>query len=417
MATQIKLRRDTAANWTLNGSVVLAAGEAGFETDTGKLKIGNGTNTWASLDYVIDLSDVHTNIVPRTDNTYDLGSPAKQWRHVYTAGGSIYLDNIKLTNNAGKLEITKVINPGEENEEPDSEDSNAGNSVTEKLTNGEHEFKLESNGTLTLDGDPFTGGGGGSGDRLTNGDYQVVLGSSGNITIPKNKEITLPASTDEDRYGGDISIMGQRGYGNWSTEGNAGFGSSIYIRSGDGGENNVSDQGGEGGEVWIRSGDGQAGNNGGTASLIAGSAKWNNSGSAIYGGNVRITAGNANEDASGFGRGGNVDINAGEGDQSDGSVNINTVGGDFTWTFDPEGVLTIPSSGDIKRSGVSVLGGGATSYAPDDTDNWNEPTINTISAALDELAARVTALQNFEIDGGNANTPALGELLIDGNGA
>ena len=260
-------------------------------------------------------------------------------------------------------------------------------------------------------------GGGGSGDRLTNGDYQVVLGSSGNITIPKNTTISVPGSTDEDRYGGDINITGQRGYGNWSTEGNAGWGSSIYIRSGDGGENNISDEGGEGGEVWIRSGDGQAGENGGKVSLIAGSAKWNNSGSAIYGGNVFVTAGNATEDASGFGRGGNINISAGEGDQSDGSVNINTVGGDFTWTFDPEGVLTIPSSGDIKRSGVSVLGGGSTSYTPDDTDNWNEPTINTISAALDELAARVTALQNFEIDGGNANTPALGELLIDGNGA
>lgn len=51
MTTQIKLRRDTAANWTANDTVVLAAGEPGFETDTGKLKIGNGTNTWATLGY------------------------------------------------------------------------------------------------------------------------------------------------------------------------------------------------------------------------------------------------------------------------------------------------------------------------------------------------------------------------------
>jgi hypothetical protein len=51
MVTQIKLRRDTAANWILNSSVVLAAGEPGFETDTGKLKIGNGTATWDQLGY------------------------------------------------------------------------------------------------------------------------------------------------------------------------------------------------------------------------------------------------------------------------------------------------------------------------------------------------------------------------------
>jgi hypothetical protein len=87
-----------------------------------------------------------------------------------------------------------------------------------------------------------------------------------------------------------------------------------------------------------------------------------------------------------------------------------------TWTFNNNGNLTLPAGGDILDSnGDSVLGGGSNSYTPDDTDNWNEPTINTISAALDELAARMTAFENFEIDGGNANTPALGELIIDGN--
>ena len=75
-----------------------------------------------------------------------------------------------------------------------------------------------------------------------------------------------------------------------------------------------------------------------------------------------------------------------------------------TWKFDNSGALTLPTNGTI-------------SYAPDDTDNWNEPTTNTIQAALDELAARVTAFENFEIDGGNAYTPAVGELLIDGYGA
>ena len=48
--TIIKLRRDTAANWT-STNPVLAAGEAGFESDTNKLKIGNGTSAWASLPY------------------------------------------------------------------------------------------------------------------------------------------------------------------------------------------------------------------------------------------------------------------------------------------------------------------------------------------------------------------------------
>ena len=145
MATQIKLRRDTAANWNVENPV-LALGEPGFDTTNNKLKIGNGVDDWNTLNYLtdatVDLSSVAQNIIPDADNTRDLGSPTNQWRHVYMSGGSLYLDNIKLTNNAGKLEITKVINPGEENEEPDPEDSNAGDSVTSKLTNGSHEFKL-----------------------------------------------------------------------------------------------------------------------------------------------------------------------------------------------------------------------------------------------------------------------------------
>jgi hypothetical protein len=50
MTTRIKLRRDLAANWTQENPV-LAAGEPGLETDTSKVKYGNGTTPWNSLDY------------------------------------------------------------------------------------------------------------------------------------------------------------------------------------------------------------------------------------------------------------------------------------------------------------------------------------------------------------------------------
>ena len=43
-------RRGTAAQWT-TAATVLLAGEIGFETDTGKFKIGDGTTAWASLAY------------------------------------------------------------------------------------------------------------------------------------------------------------------------------------------------------------------------------------------------------------------------------------------------------------------------------------------------------------------------------
>jgi hypothetical protein len=51
MATQIKLRRDTGANWTTNSTVVLAEGEIGVNLTTGQFKLGNGASTWAALTY------------------------------------------------------------------------------------------------------------------------------------------------------------------------------------------------------------------------------------------------------------------------------------------------------------------------------------------------------------------------------
>jgi hypothetical protein len=51
VVTQIQVRRGTAAQWT-SANPILAAGEQGFETDTLKLKIGNGSTAWNSLGYV-----------------------------------------------------------------------------------------------------------------------------------------------------------------------------------------------------------------------------------------------------------------------------------------------------------------------------------------------------------------------------
>jgi len=48
---RIRLRRDTAANWTAANPTLLL-GEVGFETDTRKLKLGDGTTPWTSLLYV-----------------------------------------------------------------------------------------------------------------------------------------------------------------------------------------------------------------------------------------------------------------------------------------------------------------------------------------------------------------------------
>ena len=50
VVTQIQVRRGTASQWT-STNPTLASGEWGFETDTGKAKIGNGSTAWSSLSY------------------------------------------------------------------------------------------------------------------------------------------------------------------------------------------------------------------------------------------------------------------------------------------------------------------------------------------------------------------------------
>mgnify|MGYP000161338055 FL=1 len=50
MAVQIQVRNDTAANWT-SANPVLAVGEFGYETDTGQVKVGDGSTAWSSLSY------------------------------------------------------------------------------------------------------------------------------------------------------------------------------------------------------------------------------------------------------------------------------------------------------------------------------------------------------------------------------
>lgn len=59
MAVRFQLRRDTAANWA-TANPVLALGEPGVETDTLKVKVGDGSTAWNSLGYSItkDFNDL-----------------------------------------------------------------------------------------------------------------------------------------------------------------------------------------------------------------------------------------------------------------------------------------------------------------------------------------------------------------------
>jgi hypothetical protein len=94
MPQQIILRKGTAAEWTAAGSVVLAPGEPGFETDTGKFKIGNAAGqAWTALPYAV--GTIPVNLADLADVTGDAPSSGQvlkwngtAWAPAADAGGS-----------------------------------------------------------------------------------------------------------------------------------------------------------------------------------------------------------------------------------------------------------------------------------------------------------------------------------------
>ena len=50
MAIKLQLRRGTASQWS-STNPLLSEGELGLELDTGKFKVGNGTQNWNALVY------------------------------------------------------------------------------------------------------------------------------------------------------------------------------------------------------------------------------------------------------------------------------------------------------------------------------------------------------------------------------
>lgn len=67
--TRIQLRHDVKANWDNNSTVVLKAGEVGIETDTSKMKVGDGVKTWDELKYAGGDAAQNFDVIPENEET------------------------------------------------------------------------------------------------------------------------------------------------------------------------------------------------------------------------------------------------------------------------------------------------------------------------------------------------------------
>ena len=109
MPTTMQQKRGTAANWTSSNPILLA-GEIGFETDTNRIKIGDGVSHWNNLDYVTNIDELGTGgnnssetlLTIETDTVIDTVS-ASQWRSL-----KYVVSMAKVSGGANKFATTEL---------------------------------------------------------------------------------------------------------------------------------------------------------------------------------------------------------------------------------------------------------------------------------------------------------------------
>ena len=107
MASIIQIRRDTASNWT-SANPILAQGELGAETDTSKIKIGDGTTAWSSLAYLIDAGDYLTSAaIGSTVQAYDADTAKLDVAQTFTAAQTMTaLKETKVAMGANNIDLS-----------------------------------------------------------------------------------------------------------------------------------------------------------------------------------------------------------------------------------------------------------------------------------------------------------------------
>jgi hypothetical protein len=99
--SQIQVRKDVASTW-ITVNPVLSAGEMGLESDTFKLKIGNGTDTWNNLPYISGPSI--------SGKTFNQGVPSAVWVINHDLGKYPSIKTFDSANDEieGKIEYTSL---------------------------------------------------------------------------------------------------------------------------------------------------------------------------------------------------------------------------------------------------------------------------------------------------------------------
>jgi hypothetical protein len=115
MAVQIQIRRGTASQWT-SANPTLASGELAHETDTGKIKVGDGSTAWSSLAYFTAGSGDMTGVDITAGDGLDI-TQSNTTSGDYTAtvsadlkaNGGIVIESTELAVDLGASSITGTL--------------------------------------------------------------------------------------------------------------------------------------------------------------------------------------------------------------------------------------------------------------------------------------------------------------------
>jgi hypothetical protein len=188
VVTQIQIRRGTAASWT-SANPTLASGEFGFETDTGKAKIGNGSTAWNSLAYSITGTDGDITGVTAGTGLSGGGTSGTVTVFIDTAVTADLTTAQTLTNKTFTTPIISSISNTGTLTLPTSTDTLVGRATTDTLTN-----KTLTDAKINLGIDPETA----SYTAVLANNSQIVTmnnASANTFSIPTDASVAFPNGT------------------------------------------------------------------------------------------------------------------------------------------------------------------------------------------------------------------------------
>ena len=187
-----------SANLNVAGNIH-AVGDITFEGGSG----GNITLGSANDDNVVFSADVNSNIIPNTDNTFDLGSSGQQWKDIYINGIG-YIDQLGTDADPS----TAFINGGEIDAVPLGSESPITSLTVSGVTdlNGNVDIDnttttIDSSGAISIDG-------GGNVNLDTNSGTVSVGTSTSGIAVNIGHSTSEVTVGDNLTVGGNATIAG-----------------------------------------------------------------------------------------------------------------------------------------------------------------------------------------------------------------